>query len=301
MTLPNFLIIGAQKSASTFIHTCLAEHPEVFMPLDEIPYFEDPDFHQTKQEQFEQLFRSVNGEKAIGIKRPNYLTKPECPARIKALIPNARLIAVLRHPVERAVSAYFHYVNNGFIPPALLEKSMTKLLDGEYAKTYPKAQEILDYGFYYKHLKNYLSLFDREQMLILFHEEITKNNLEEMQKTYRFLEIDDAYVPRQLNSRPQAVIYSIPRLRVLRLRNERLYTYNADRTRLYVRQQQGALDKVVCRTIDAVDHFFLSRVFSNKKPVLSDELRRRLYRLYEEDINGLETLLNVNLKRWKQV
>jgi hypothetical protein len=300
MTLPNFLIIGAQKSASTFIHQCLAEHPEVFMPLEEISYFEDPDYQQTDPRQFERLFSNVKTEKAIGIKRPNYLAKPEVPDRIKELLPNAKLIAVLRNPVARAVSAYFHYANNGFIPAGPIEVSMSKLLDGDYTKSRPKAQEILEYGFYCKHLKRYLSLFDREQMLILFHEDVARDNLGGVQKTYRFLEIDESYVPRQLSNRPQAVIYSLARIRLLRLRNSHLFTYNSDKTRLFVKKQ-GALDKAICRTIDTADRFVLSRVFGNDKPRLSDGLRRRLYSLYEKDIADLEALLRVDLKIWKDV
>jgi hypothetical protein len=298
MTLPNFLIIGAQKSASTFIHVCLAEHPEVFMPPNEIPYFEDPDFRETKREEFERLFSGVGGEKAVGIKRPNYLAKPEVPGRIKEMIPEAKLIAVLRNPVQRAVSAYFHYVNNGFIPPAPLERSMTRLLDGEYKKSYPKAEEILEYGLYHKHLERYLSFFDRGRILILFQDEIAKDNLAQLRRAYRFLEIDDSYVPRQLNDRPQAVVYSIPRLKVLRLRNERLYDYNSERTRLYIREQ-SRLDRAVCRTIDRLDRHVLSRVFGNEKPALSEELRRRLHEFYAEDVNGLEELLGVSLERWR--
>lgn len=298
MTLPNFLIIGAQKSASTFIHVCLAEHPDVFMPPNEIPYFEDPDFHETSREEFERLFSDVNGQRAVGIKRPNYLAKPEVPGRIKEMVPNARLIAVLRNPVQRAVSAYFHYVNNGFIPPAPLEKSMTRLVEGEYEKGHPKAAEILEYGLYHKHLERYLSFFDRSQVLVLFHEEVAKDNLAQLRQTYSFLGVDDAYVPRQLGERPQAVVYSIPRLKVLRLRNERLYDYNGDRTRLYIREQ-GRLDRAVCRTIDRLDRFVLSRMFGNEKPALSDELKRRLHAFYEEDVGRLEGLLGVNLERWK--
>jgi hypothetical protein len=298
MTLPNFLIIGAQKSASTFIHVCLAEHPEVFMPITEITYFEDPDFSEIKREEFEQLFAGVNGEKAVGIKRPNYLAKPEVPGRIKEMIPEAKLIAVLRNPVQRAVSAYFHYVNNGFIPPAPLEKSMTRLLDGEYRKSYPKSEEILEYGLYHKHLERYLSLFDRDRILILFQDEIAKDNLAQLRQAYRFLGIDDSYVPRQLNDRPQAVVYSIPRLKILRLRNERLYDYNSDRTRLYIREQ-SRFEKAVCRTLDRLDRHLLSRVFSNEKPALSEELRRKLHAFYAEDVGRLEELLGVNLERWK--
>ena len=298
MTLPNFLIIGAQKSASTYIHICLAEHPEVFMPLDEITYFEDPDFREARREDFERLFRDVNGAKAVGFKRPNYIAKPEVPGRVKELLPEAKLIAVLRNPVQRAVSAYFHYVNYGFIPPAPLEKSMTLLLDGEYKKSYPKSEEILEYGLYHKHLDRYLSFFDRGRILILFQDEIVRDTLAQLQRAYRFLGIDDSYVPRRLNDRPQAVVYSIPRLRLLRLRNGWLYDYNSDRTRVYIREQ-SRLDRALCRTIDGLDRHLLARVFGNERPALSEGLRRRLHEFYAEDVGRLEGLLGVNLRRWK--
>ena len=58
--LPNFIIIGAQKSGTSFIHECLIEHPESYMPFGEISYFENPDYNQTSLEQFEQLFENKN-------------------------------------------------------------------------------------------------------------------------------------------------------------------------------------------------------------------------------------------------
>lgn len=104
--LPNFLIIGAQKSATTFLLRCLREHPDVFVPSGEIPFFEDPDYSQGDIESFARLFARGCHKKAVGLKRPNYLHKPECPERIHRHIPSARLIVILRDPIERAISAY---------------------------------------------------------------------------------------------------------------------------------------------------------------------------------------------------
>ena len=149
---PTFLIIGAQKSATTFVHKCLREHPDVFMPNGETRFFENPEHLQTDITQFEALFRNVSQEQAIGIKRPDYLAKPECPPRIYQHIPHAKLLVILRNPVERAISAYFHLMNCSFIPIRPAEEGLTKILDGEYKDLYPKSREIIEYGFYYKHL-----------------------------------------------------------------------------------------------------------------------------------------------------
>ena len=75
--LPNFVIIGAQKSGSTFALRCLGEHPEVFMPTGETRFFEDPEYLRHDISDLEAIFRDASHKKALGIKRPDYLAKPE--------------------------------------------------------------------------------------------------------------------------------------------------------------------------------------------------------------------------------
>ena len=64
---------------------------------DEIPYFESSDYEDTTFEEFERLFDCASAGQIIGIKRPSYLTKPECAERIQKHLPDARIIAVLRN------------------------------------------------------------------------------------------------------------------------------------------------------------------------------------------------------------
>src|SRR5690348_3927297 len=112
---PNFLIIGAEKAGTTFLHQALRLHGDVFMPSDEIPFFEDPDYGAPGAwQEFSKLFEPGAGKRAIGLMRPNYLHKPECPARIHKHFPDAKLVVMLRDPVERAISAYNHNVLNRF-------------------------------------------------------------------------------------------------------------------------------------------------------------------------------------------
>ena len=87
----------------------ISQHPEIWMPRGETPYFEDPDYHQSTPDEFLSQFPHESG-KLIGIKRPNYIGKPEAPERIETDLPDARLIAVLRDPADRAISAYFHQI-----------------------------------------------------------------------------------------------------------------------------------------------------------------------------------------------
>ena len=80
--LPNFIVVGAQKSASTFVQVCLAEHPDIFMPSTEIPFFVSPDYEQKSINNLKHFFIGRT-EKMLGIKRPDYIGKPEVPERIR--------------------------------------------------------------------------------------------------------------------------------------------------------------------------------------------------------------------------
>jgi hypothetical protein len=296
--LPNFVIIGAQKSASTFLQVCLSEHPEVFMPQDEIPFFESPDYESNDISRLKNLFNNRN-ENTLGIKRPNYIGKPEVPKRIEFHLPNAKLIAVLRNPIDRAVSAYFHYINYGFIPCVDFEKGMRQLIaQPSYGKQYGRSQEIIEFGFYFKYLNKYEHFLKNRRLLVLLHDEILRNPLESIQKAYRFLDIDPDFTPIALNYRPQSVMYNLARLNLLRIRNRFFYNYNSDRTRLY-RKKMNLLGFVIVKFLNTVDGIILARILKNRKPKISIELRKIIYQKYENDIRDLESLIDKDLSGWK--
>jgi len=89
----NFLILGAQKSASTFLQFCLAQHPDVYIHNREMPIFEDPDYANFSEAFVDRLFEG-RSERRLGIKRPSYIGRPEVPERIYRAVPEGKLIAV---------------------------------------------------------------------------------------------------------------------------------------------------------------------------------------------------------------
>jgi hypothetical protein len=217
--LPNFVIIGAQKSASSFLQACLAEHPDIYIPHEEIPFFESPDY---EEHTINDLRRILEGrqEKCLGIKRPNYIGKSEVPSRLEYHLPNAKLIAVLRNPIERAISAYFHQIRSGTIPPFKFESGIKKILQDKYFNNqYKRAHEIIEFGLYYKYLSQYSHFLKNNQLLIFLHEDIKREPLKSVKKAYNFLDISADYIPKSLASQPQMVLYNLTRLRFLTLRN----------------------------------------------------------------------------------
>ncbi|MGH8658895.1 MAG: hypothetical protein ACREV4_10620 [Gammaproteobacteria bacterium] len=124
----------------------------------ELPFFDDPDYGGSTFEKFSELFTAGKGKQAIGFKRPSYLAKAECPERICRHLPSAKLIAVYRNPIERSVSAYFHYMRGGHIPVRALQ-GMADILDGRYEGVYPAGADIIEYGLYSKHLRGICVFF----------------------------------------------------------------------------------------------------------------------------------------------
>lgn len=297
--LPNFVIIGAQKSASTFVQDCLSEHPEVFLPLGETPFFESPTYEQKNISELTNLFENRN-EICLGIKRPSYLCKPEVPKRIKYHLTNAKIIAVLRNPIERAISAYYHYVKGGWLPPLHVNDGLYKLIsETSFSSQYKRAAaEVIEFGYYYKYLSSYYNYFDNNQILLLLHEDILSNPLNSIQKIYSFLGVSPSYIPNQLNSRPQKVTYNLTRLQFISLRNHFVSAYDENKTSR-LPKQMNLIDKIAAKTITIIDRFILSRLLSNQKPEVSLELRKYLYQIYQSDIEALEKLIARNLYEWK--
>ncbi len=296
--LPTFVIIGAQKSASSFLQECLAVHPDIFLPAGETPFFESPDYEQSTIADLELLFAG-RPERCRGIKRPSYLGKPEVPARITKHLPDAQLIAVLRNPVDRALSAYYHYINAGFLAPLDVETGMPKLISSPaFTASYKRASEIIEFGYYSKHLRRYSHYLDSGRLLVLLHEDIVADPLASIQRAYDFLGVEPEFVPTSLSSRPQEVIYSVPRLRILTLRNRFLYNYSEDGTRAFPREL-SLLGKIIAGSIATFDRHLLSRCFNGRKPVLGPDLHRMIYDLYADDIGDLESQIDRDLSAWK--
>ncbi|GAB4275358.1 MAG: sulfotransferase [Coriobacteriia bacterium] len=296
--LPDFIIVGAQKAATTFVQECLAEHPEVYLAPGETPFFESPDFENGDISDLEALFQGRT-EARLGIKRPNYLAKPEVAPRIERYLPDAKLIAVLRNPVDRAVSAYFHYINYGFLPVLDIEVGMRRLLqDPSFTSGYPRGREVIEFGFYHRHLTRYRHFIDRGLMLILLFEDIVEAPLESMRKVYKHLGVSSDFLPRSLETRPQEVVYEMRRLRFLRQRNRFQYRYHEDGTRLD-ETEMSVLKKAIVKGMTLVDRHILARMLGNRRPRLSPGLRDMLHEAYESDIVRLEALIGRDLSTWR--
>lgn len=292
----DFVILGAQKSGTTFVQACLSEHPSIYMPKGETPVFEDPDFSTDPETDLRELAAPKRPEQLFGIKRPSYLALPYVAERIKQIAPEAKLVVVLRNPVDRAVSAYFHNIRYGFLPCVPVEQGLSELLQNGATDHPGRSREILEFGFYGRQLRTYLDLFQREQFVVLLQEDLQQNPLPHIQRVYAFLGVDEAYVPRSLKRRINAGTYSLKPLKLAALENRVRFTYNEPRDRL-------ALKRLTYRDrLAVVGLELLQKVFcgghSRRHVVLSAVLFEALHVLYQDDVLALCGLGLVRQDPW---
>lgn len=292
--LPHFLIIGAQKTGSTYVHGLLRAHPDIYMPMQEVRFFEDPEYGDGNPAPLTELFHR-RPEPLRGIKRPDYLARPEVPARIHRHIPNARLIAILRHPVDRLVSAYYYYIKLGFLPVLHINEGLRRILQGDDLGS-RRSGELLEYGRYATHLDRYFRIFPREQLFVLLQEDLMGNVEEVAHRIYSFLGVR-ADVPLPKVERDNSGLYSTTRLRLLTQRNGFLYDYDEAGK---IVQRDGRARLTAAAAITATDRYVLAPLLGNPKPSVDAALLDELSRFYREDIQHLEEFLGRSLAHWKQ-
>ena len=184
ITRPDFLLIGAQKSGTTWLWRVLDQHPGTDLPgKKEIHFFGGAENYRKGKKWYYNHFEDLDSSKVIGEASTTYLydnvpfwhnssssievdcSLPTIPELITNELPNIKIVAILRDPVWRAVSAYKHWMTK-----MKGERISPRLGLRRTAMRYPKMR-ILEYGYYARYLKLWTKFVDPKRMLILIFEE----------------------------------------------------------------------------------------------------------------------------------
>ncbi len=193
MEWPYFVVIGGQKAGSTFVHAALRAHPEIYMPEGETPLFEEACYSADAAEVLKHDMETAAEGRLWGIKRPGYLAKPGCAERIAQHLPQAKIVLVVRDPVQRALSAYFHYIRYRHIPAKGVNSGMRELLEDRGFAGFPRAQEIIEFGMYYKYLQKYITLFGAARVWVVDLAALQAHPAAEWGYVSRFLGVDATF------------------------------------------------------------------------------------------------------------
>jgi hypothetical protein len=302
--LPNFLIIGTAKAATSALYEYVREHPEVFMPRrKELHHFaahpnasgphwavpsEDPTnrYHPVvARADYEKYFEPAGTRQAVGEASPTYLYYTAAAGNIREAIPHAKLIALLRDPADRAYSAWLHLVRDGHealsFSDALLEEP-ARIQRGLDAAWHYRA-----FGFYFEKLKPYYALFPREQILVLLQEDLMQHPERSMKAVYRFLGVTDSYVPRFELQHNKTGIPKFPKLHA--------FVEKGIHTSLVGRVIKAPFsEETLRRGLTRIKNWNL------QKPNAPDAVLEELRAGYRSDILKCQALIGRDLSHWLQ-
>jgi hypothetical protein len=289
--MPAFVVIGAQKSASTFLQDQMSLHPQVEIAEGEVRHFEDPFYSAGAVSDLPSLFSTPEGSAVRGIKRPDYLGRPEIPGRLHEHLPEAKLLVVLRDPVARAVSSYYHFVRHGFVPLRPIDEAVRALLAGEWADSHPRSTEVLSFGMYGEHLTRYLEHYSAERIMVFDQAPLTKEPQAALRRAFEFIGVDpDFAIAESTNKVSNKGVYSPARLHLLRTKNRTRFTYTAARDRRFPKRMTpwGWLYNAA---VVGLDRMVLSRFDDGRPPELSPQSAAALADYYAQDLSKLADLL----------
>jgi len=194
--LPDFLILGAQKAGTTALYAYLRWHPEITGPsFKEVSFF---DRHYAKGERWYRAHMPVRRRSLVGEASPSYLFHPLAPERVAGMLPAARLIALVRNPVDRAFSHYQHEVALGREPLSFedavdrederMQGELERMLrDPSYFSLAWWNYTYIARGRYAEQLERWFAAFPREQLLVLFTEQLSADTAATYRRVLDFL------------------------------------------------------------------------------------------------------------------
>lgn len=270
--LPDHIIIGAPKAGTTSLSRWLESHPDVYVPPSKELRFFNLDTHWARGvDWYADQFAAAGSAVSVGEATPAYLHSAEAPERMASVVPAARLIAVLRHPVDRAYSHYWHVRDWGGETRSF-DDAVDALLTGD-----DTVRPYLQAGRYLEQLQRYEKAFSRESLLVLRFEDLAADPTGTFAKVCAFLGIRRE-TPRNIGKVYNA--HSRHRSSKLRVRMEGMRAWR--RAPMLAR----ALDRLNTQERDY--------------PPMSDALRARLIEHFAEPNKALADHLGWDLTDWSR-
>lgn len=219
LKIPDFLIIGAQKAGTTTLYNCLVQHPQISMPkVKEVHYF---DLNYDKGiGWYKEFFRTGKPfwRKIAGEASPYYFFHPLVPERVARHLPKVKLIVMLRNPIDRAYSHFYHEVKHNTEIAIDFQKAIgleeQRIADNEILMISGRLKLSSDHqsfsyisrGLYAKQIERWLKYFPLSQMLFIKSEDFFKYPEHELVALYRFLGVKnilpEVITPQNVNTYP---------------------------------------------------------------------------------------------------
>ncbi len=280
---PNFIGVGGEKTASTWIYKCLLEHPQICGPKKkELSYFdtvkiigweprEKSEYEKYGIEKYLEHFNHCDDTKITGEYTAQYLHDKKVAPLLAQLFPDVKIIISLRNPIERTYSMY----------QGISEGDRTSL--GTFEEAIKKEPEFTRRSMYAEYVEAYLTLFPKEQVHIILQDDVVTDPVHTIQSLYRFLGVSDTFVPESAHTKERSAEQK-------KLQTFRDCIYKNSLTRFFARcAKHLGLTPTLKKLIQ-------SRI---KKDTMKPETRAQLQTLFLNDIKKTGALIGRDLSHWK--
>jgi len=300
--LPDFVVIGAGKSGTTSLHEYLNQHPNIFMGSKEPNFFAyellDPDtledptdkehYYQSvyKLEDYLALFKEAKSDQLKGEVSNTYISNTGSWERIKHYVPEAKLMAILRHPADRIFSRYFHLVRENEIPEG---GDLNEVFNKD--SVWWRRPDLVNEGFYYRQLQPYFENFNPENIKVFLYEDFIGKTDQVVKEAFEFLGVDpNVKVGTD-------VVYN----KSGKVKNKSVNAIVGQESApiRFLKRYFPGLHKSLKGSV-AVQRWLNSVRNKNlEKPAFDPKLKQKIVdEIYKEDIQNLEKLIGRDLKHW---
>lgn len=288
-----FMGVGAGKSATSWVAEILRMHPDIYYPMEEkeLNYFNRimPQDFKTKNYNnkkplnwYHHYFRDAQEGQLTGEISPSYLAFEDCAKDIYKYNPNLKIFAIIRQPIERSFSQYKYSKQNGMGGFGTYEDAIDS-----------KPYKFLHTSLYYENLKRYFDVFPKENVKVMFFDDVKKDSKAFLKELYDFLEVKEHYpeltdekVNVGMQPKSQRFINIIARTKMFIHGNGMQFI-------LPLLEKTGIADFV---------RFMKKKNMTKRQEqteVLTDATKQRLNQYFLNDIESLEKMLDVDLTHWK--
>ena len=292
MRRPNFFIVGAPRSGTTAMYEYLRQHPEVFMPYRKEPGYFGSDLTKgppyLTEQSYLALFAGAKNEKRLGEATVWYLYSETAPREIREFAPDARIIIMLRDPVEMIHSLHAHFLYTDDEEIAGFAEALAAEEDRRAGRRLPphaRRPEGLQYrrcGRYAPFVRRYLDVFGRENVSVIIFDDFRTDTAAVYRETLEFLDVQPGFRPAF------EVVNPSKRSRSLRLQRA---IHSPSFTRAIARLPDPAHHRV-WRLLKRLN------MRPEERPTLDPELRRRLRAEFAPSVEELAGLLGRDLSAW---
>ena len=294
---PDFFIVGAPKCGTTSLYYYLRQHPQIFMPEYKEPHFFGKDLNKLSDEfisdetKYLSLFEDAAPGQIIGEASTFYLYSKSAPGEIEQYNPKAKIIIMLRNPIDFLHSLHSQFLFSGNEDIVDFEEALKLEEERIQGKYLPENIDMLDKVYYKEHVsripgqvQNYINIFGRENVTILILEDLQNDPVRCYKKILKMLNVNMEFTPDISIHNPNKVVRSFQIRNIIK------------RYHIYLGKLRGIFYN---KSIGIIRYFIKRNTKEIKRKPIPLDLRIKLNNELKSNIEQLETIINRDLNHWK--